>query len=215
MTAPTPCRGQYAVYDAALNGQERAETRRQAQTIAAALCGRCPIAHACTDRVTAPAQPPRNRKAPAMPDTTPAPRPTPQLVAPATETLSTAEALIAWGSAHPTIRVKSLAAKAGAALADLRKASERETAVADAEARVKRLKAQLANAENDLKAAKGGTPNAPSKAGDSHRSGTEELRAIRKWAAANGYRVAPKGTVARSVVDAYRAANPAPLANAS
>ena len=209
MTAPTPCRGQSAVYDAALDGQVRSEKRLQAQTIAAALCGRCPIAHTCPDRITPPAD--RTWKDTAtvtVTDITPSrPEPNPAPTTP--------EELIAWGTNHQSARNRNLADKAVAAIAELQQAAERETKVATAEARIARLKAQLANAEQDLRKAKSGTTNPTGKqAATGHRLSTEDLRTIRKWAAANGHQVAPKGVIARSVIEAYRAANPS-LANAS
>lgn len=127
-------------------------------------------------------------------------------------TPTTNDELIAWGAAHASARVQALAARARAALSELAQLAARDEAVAKAEARVKRLKAQLANAEQDLRSAKGtGTPAAKNHA-DAPR---EDLAAIRTWARANGYQVAPKGLVARSVIDAYHAANPSPLADAS
>lgn len=146
----------------------------------------------------------------AMPDTTPtpAPRPGPHLVPQTTtaaDPAATAEALIAWGAAHTSSRVQALAGKASGALADLRQAYERDSKVTAAEARVARLKAQLANAERDLRAAKG---TAPAKAASpSKAQPAEDYRAIREWARENGVAVGAVGIPARSVIDAYHAAH--------
>lgn len=207
MTAPTPCRDRSSVYDAAISQRTPAEKRHEARVIAGALCSRCPIADSCPDRITAPKVPIRARKASIMPDVTPAPRPAPQLVAqrvPAAEPPSTAEALIAWGAAHPITRIQGLAAKARAALADLRQASEREGKVAAAEARIARIKAQLVNAEQDLRAAKGATA---AKAADPAKVGpVEDYPAIRAWAREHGVDVGAVGRPARAVIDDYHAA---------
>lgn len=208
MTAPTPCRDRSTVYDAAISQRTPADKRHEARVIAGALCSRCPIAGSCPDRITAPVVPPRTRKASTMPDTTPAPRPAPQLVAPAgpaAEPPSTADALIAWGAAHPTTRVQGLAAKARAVLNDLRQASEREGKVAAAEDRIARIKAQLANAEQDLRAAKG---TAAAKAAAPVQVGpAEDYAAIRAWAREHGVDVGKVGRPARAVIEAYHAAH--------
>jgi Transcription factor WhiB/Lsr2 len=160
-----------------------------------------------------PLQPPRPKGVSvSVTDITPPPTPRldPRDIQPAT-----AEALIAWGAAHPTARVQGLASKARAALHELRQESERSAAVAEAEARVQRLEAQLANARRDLASAKG-TSKTKGTSGGGARPDTDEMRAIRKWAAANGHQVAPKGLIARTVIDAYRAAQQAvPQAQAS
>ncbi|MGW5352233.1 WhiB family transcriptional regulator [Streptomyces sp. NPDC004031] len=127
---------------------------------------------------------------------------------PASGLPDTVEALIAWGAAHNSTRVQSLAGKARSALADLRQAAEREARVSDAEARVKRLKAQLANAERDLVAAKSTKPK-PGSTTTLTPGGAEDYAAIRAWARENGIRVPERGIPKREIRDAYYAANPA------
>lgn len=128
--------------------------------------------------------------------------------APADQAPPTLEALIEWGAAHSSTRVQSLAGKARAALADLRQAAEREARVTDAEARVKRLKAQLANAERDLVAAKSTKPK-PGSTTTLTPGGTEDYAAIRAWARENGIRVPERGIPKREIRDAYYAATSA------
>jgi hypothetical protein len=143
---------------------------------------------------------------PAMPDIAPAPRPGPQLVPPASPATAqpvTHEALIAWGNAHATSRVQSLAGKATGALADLRQAYERDGKVSAAEARVARLKAQLDNAQRDLAAVKSGK----AKPASTSAQAKEDYPAIRAWAREHGVDVGSVGIPARSVIDAYRAAH--------
>jgi hypothetical protein len=145
-----------------------------------------------------------------MPDTAPAPaaRPGPQLVPPTTPApapSATAEALIAWGTAHASSRVQALAGKASGALADLRQAYERDSKVQAAEAKIARLKAQLANAEKDLRAAKG---TAPAKSTSTPTPGpAEDYKAIRAWAREHGVEVGAVGIPTRAVMDAYHAAH--------
>lgn len=210
MSEVTPCRGHGRIYDVALNPRTPPDTRYQARIIAAAHCARCPIT--CPDRITPPTSRPRKRTT-TMPDTIPTSAPAaaaeptgPQLVS-HPEVKLTTEELIAWGKAHQTSRIQVLAGRAAAALHDLEQARDRETAVASAEARIERLKAQLANAEQDLRSAKG-TPATPRKATSSGaRPSREELRAIRTWAREHGYDVGVAGVIKREIVDAYRAAH--------
>jgi hypothetical protein len=143
-----------------------------------------------------------------MPDTAPEPpsRPGPQLVppaAPAPDPSASAEALIAWGTAHASSRVQSLAGKTRGALADLRQAYERESKVAAAEARVARLKAHLENAQRDLAAARGGKAK-PAGAAPAPRS--EDYPAIRAWAREQGIEVPVRGIPKREIREAYYAA---------
>jgi hypothetical protein len=113
--------------------------------------------------------------------------------------LSVAEALMSWGEAHSSTRIQGLAAKARAALADLSQLQEREHLVANGEARVKRLREQLARAEAELKTTK--TGSAP--VGKPTR---EELAQVRTWAWANGHVLSDRGMPPRHVIAAYEAA---------
>lgn len=118
---------------------------------------------------------------------------------------ATADALIEWGAAQESSRLQALAGKARAALTDLRQAAARESKVSAAEARIGRLKAQLANAEKDLRAAKG-TP-AAAKSGSTSKPGpAEDYPAIRAWARANGVAVGAVGRPSNAVIEAYHAA---------
>jgi hypothetical protein len=111
---------------------------------------------------------------------------------------TTAEELIAWGSAQTSSRIQGMAGKAHRVLVDLRQEAERQIRVAESEARIARLKAQLANAEQDLAAAKGTKPKATKGSG-------EDYAAIRAWAREKGMVVADVGRPARAVIDAYHA----------
>lgn len=129
----------------------------------------------------------------------------------------TDEALIAWGAAHSSSRVQALAGKVSGALADLRKAYERDGKVAAAEARVSRLKAQLANAERDLRAAKGTAPTKPAiapKPEPPKKAPSVGYTAIREWAREHGIECGSVGRPGRAVLEAYRAAHPVQQANA-
>lgn len=120
---------------------------------------------------------------------------------------TTSDELIAWGATHKSSRLQAMAGKACGALADLRQAAEREAKVAAAEARIERLRAQLANAEQDLAAAKGKPKTA-------QPQDAEDYTAIRAWAKENGIEVGAVGRPKRTVIDAYHAAQATqPLAN--
>ncbi|WP_377271878.1 histone-like nucleoid-structuring protein Lsr2 [Peterkaempfera sp. SMS 1(5)a] len=131
---------------------------------------------------------------------------------------NSAEALIAWGMQHPSARMNRLAGQARTALADLQQSQRKEAAVSTAEEHVQKLKRQLAEAEKALRVAKG-TNGASSPAAKAtpvaDRPARDELDTIRTWARENGHEVADRGRIPRNVVDAYRAAHPAPLAQAS
>lgn len=205
-TPVTPCRGKGPLYDIASHPHTPPEERYPAQLAASVLCSRCPIAKACPDHVNPPTLRShymhRKDSTVTVTDITPQKQP---------ETVPTSvDELLAWGAAHQSSRIQTLAGKARGALADLRQAAERETKVADAEARIKRLKAQLANAEQDLRAAKtpAKTP-AGKQASTGDKPAREELAAIRAWARENGYQVGTAGVVKREIVDAYRAAKDA------
>jgi hypothetical protein len=212
MTPVTPCRGRPAVYDAAVHPHTPAERRLKARTIAAALCSSCPIAGTCPDRIPQPSTRFKRKAAMNVLPNPPVPeqRPEPQLVPtppaePSTAPLST-EQLIVWGANHNSARYQTLAGKASAALADLRKAYEQAGKVAEAEARIKRLRAQLANAERDLAAAKGKPAKPTTKAAS---ASAVDYAAVRAWAARQGIEVAPVGRPRRDVVNAYLAAQQA------
>jgi hypothetical protein len=60
-------------------------------------------------------------------------------------------------------------------------------------------------------------PGAPTQIRPGMGSGRtpEQLAAVRAWARANGHKVADKGMVAKKILDAYDAAQQAPVAKAS
>ena len=198
----TPCRGRPAVYDAVTSGSTTTEKRREARIIAAALCGQCPIAATCPDRVTPPTKPHRRKaKTVTEPEKTPVPAATPP-TAPAV--IGTQE-LIAWGQRHPSSRVQTLAARARTSLIELARMREREKAVTAAEARVKELQEQLAEEQAKLRAAKGAGA-APTATVQPKRGKEESLR-IRQWARENGHDVPVAGILPRRIIDAYEAAH--------
>lgn len=140
---------------------------------------------------------------------------------PITEHTTEVEQLLAWAANHPTAAFRGKAARIRADIADL--AARRETAEAQrvAERRIRKLKAELEQAQRQLRAAKAGTrpattdtaptPIRPKAAGRSK----EELTTIRAWARANGHQVAGTGMVRKEVLEAYDAAHQAPAAKAS
>jgi hypothetical protein len=206
MSTFTPCRGHGRVYDAAVSPRTPSAKRFQARIIASSICSRCPIAGSCPDRITPPS-PRFIRKVAAMSPTEPAPataRPAPQLVQPTPGQPATPEALIAWGAAHPSSRVQAIAGKVTGALGDLRQAYEKDGKVQSAEARVARLKLQLANAQKDLAAVKGGKAKGAGAAVD--------YAAVRAWANAQGIEVHPHGRPRQAVIDDYYAAQAERLA---
>ncbi|WP_256725360.1 Lsr2 family DNA-binding protein [Streptomyces acidiscabies] len=142
------------------------------------------------------------------------------------------EQLLAWAEAHETASIRNKAARVRSDLTDLTTRRAADDAQHAAEERVTRLKAELAKAQEELRAVKAGTLPATALATDEPtatateeptpiRSGLgsgrtkEELAAIRTWARANGYEVADKGIVAKKILDAYDAAHQAPAAKAS
>ncbi|MDV5143231.1 hypothetical protein R1T08_02625 [Streptomyces sp. SBC-4] len=129
--------------------------------------------------------------------------------------------LIEWAAAHPAASVRKRAARITADLAELSERREGEAVQREAEARVAKARAELEQAEQDLKAVKavkaGARPTTtaaiitptPIRTGTSGTYSRDELAAIRNWARASGHQVADRGLPSRTVLDAYAAAHPA------
>ncbi|MBX7555205.1 histone-like nucleoid-structuring protein Lsr2 [Streptomyces sp. NPDC004232] len=118
------------------------------------------------------------------------------------------EALLVWGEQHAARGVQALAAKVRTALAELAVRRDTEHAVTEAEGRVNRLERELARAREELREVKTGKPTPAAVPASNGKFSKEQLAAIRTWARANGRRVADRGTPAKTVMDAYFAANP-------
>ncbi|MEU5632117.1 histone-like nucleoid-structuring protein Lsr2 [Streptomyces rishiriensis] len=147
-----------------------------------------------------------------------------QAAAPATDTpvdSNGIEALLAWAKNHPAAVIRNKAARIRSDLYELTARRETDDARREAEERVAKLKAELEQAQETLRAVKaGGGPTAPTVVTPAPAAGTkrskEQLAAIRTWARANGHQVADKGNPAKAVMDAYDAAHRATnLAEAS
>ncbi|MFF5638269.1 histone-like nucleoid-structuring protein Lsr2 [Streptomyces sp. NPDC012825] len=127
------------------------------------------------------------------------------------------QGLIEWAAAHPAASVRKSAARITTALTELSERRESEAAQREAEERVAKAKAVLAQAEQDLKAVKTGTRTTattavaptPIRTGTNATYSRDELAAIRTWARAHGHPVADRGLPSRTVLDAYAAAHPA------
>lgn len=129
------------------------------------------------------------------------------------------EALLAWAESHPAASIRNRAARVRADLTELTERRATDAAQREAEQRVAKAKAELEAAQAQLRAVKAGgraataaqdvtplTPAPAPKAPTGKRS-KQELAAIRTWARANGYQVADKGNLAKTVLDAYDAAH--------
>nr|WP_024126095.1 histone-like nucleoid-structuring protein Lsr2 [Streptomyces sp. FR1]AHE38713.1 Hypothetical protein pFRL2_38c [Streptomyces sp. FR1] len=141
------------------------------------------------------------------------------------------EQLLAWAEAHETASIRNKAARVRTDLTDLTTRRAADDAQRAAEERVTRLKAELAKAQEELRAVKAGALPATATADEPTATATEEptpirsglgsgrtkeeLADIRTWARANGYKVADAGIVAKKILDAYDAAHQAPAAKAS
>lgn len=105
--------------------------------------------------------------------------------------------LISRAKASGASRIVRLAEKAEADLAALRAALTEHEAQAEARAKVDRLKAELAAAQEALRPRKQSAAAKP------------DTKAIRAWARQNGHTVPDRGTLPAAVVDAYTEAHPA------
>ncbi|MFG2856721.1 histone-like nucleoid-structuring protein Lsr2 [Streptomyces mirabilis] len=125
------------------------------------------------------------------------------------------EELLAWGEQHDA-RSQHLAAQARAALAELARRRGNAAVIDQAKARVAALENELARAREELQQAVDGeapTAGAPAmpalavapapKNEPPRAHGDRET--IRKWAKANGLRVADRGALSNDVITAYNA----------
>ncbi|MBZ4019674.1 Lsr2 family DNA-binding protein [Streptomyces purpurogeneiscleroticus] len=118
--------------------------------------------------------------------------------------------LLAWAETHQTASICNKAARVRGDLAELTTRLAAEGAQREAEERIATLKAELEQAQEQLRAVKAGprTPVATSPPTALHKRSKCELAAIRTWARAHGHQVADRGLPAKSVLDAYDAARP-------
>ncbi|MFI9176148.1 Lsr2 family DNA-binding protein [Streptomyces lincolnensis] len=144
--------------------------------------------------------------------------------------------LLAWADEQATAAVRNRAARIRTDWAEL----IQRRAIDEVEGRVAKLKSELEQAQDELRAIKAGTlpvpaaapalepvpvPDtapavvaaAPTPIRPAMGSGRtpEQLAAVRAWARANGYTVADKGMIKKAILDAYDAAQQAPAAKAS
>ncbi|MFJ1832196.1 histone-like nucleoid-structuring protein Lsr2, partial [Streptomyces sp. NPDC088178] len=116
------------------------------------------------------------------------------------------EALLSWAKDHPAAVIRNKAARIRSDLSELTARRKADDAQREAEQRVAKLKAELEQTQETLRAVEaGGRPTAPAPTGT--KRSKEQLGAIRTWARANGHQVADKGNPAKAVLDAYDAAH--------
>ncbi|MGP3990877.1 Lsr2 family DNA-binding protein [Streptomyces sp. 3N207] len=138
---------------------------------------------------------------------------TPQATAPASGDLADRdgiEALLSWAKDHPAAAIRNKAARIRSNLSELTARRAADDAQREAAERVAQLKAELEQAQEQLRAVKsGGRTTAPAAvpAPATPRRSKEQLAAIRTWARANGYQVADAGVIRKTVVKAYDAAH--------
>ncbi|WMI62029.1 histone-like nucleoid-structuring protein Lsr2 [Streptomyces sp. CRB46] len=127
------------------------------------------------------------------------------------------EALLAWAENHSAASIRNRAARVRSDLTELTERRTTDAAQREAQERVAKAKAELEAAQAQLRAVKAGshaatavqhaTPLAPAPEAPAGKPSKEELAAIRRWARANGYQVADRGTPAKAVLVAYDAAH--------
>ncbi|MFJ9478805.1 hypothetical protein ACIRRI_27930 [Streptomyces mirabilis] len=145
---------------------------------------------------------------------------TPETAAPAPDSTTDAdriEALLAWAENHPAATIRNRAARVRGDLTELTERRATDAAQHAAEQRVAKARAELEAAQAQLRQAKAGgraatedqaTTTAVAAAPELNgKRSKEQLAAIRTWARANGHQVADRGTPAKTVLDAYDAAN--------
>ncbi|MEW1552329.1 Lsr2 family DNA-binding protein [Streptomyces tsukubensis] len=154
---------------------------------------------------------------PAVPDTaegasmnTPATDPTEQPTAAVDHTV---EELLAWADDHPAAAIRTKAARIRDGITVLRERRDADDAQHAAEERVAKARAELDQAQQELKAVKNraGTAGTGAEADlVPVASGRRDRAAIRTWARTNNYEVADRGVIPQRVVDAYDAAHTTP-----
>jgi hypothetical protein len=122
------------------------------------------------------------------------------------------EQLLGWADAHTAASIRTKAARIRDGLHSLRERRAVDDAQRAAEERVARLRAELDQAQQDLKAARNRTTvtTSPRPAPVQVTSGRRDRDAIRAWARAHGHPVADRGVIPQPVLDAYTAAHSAP-----
>ncbi|MFJ7069780.1 histone-like nucleoid-structuring protein Lsr2 [Streptomyces sp. NPDC101115] len=130
--------------------------------------------------------------------------------------------LIDWAAAHPLCGIRSRAARITADLAELSERRDSEAAQRAAEEKVAKARAELEQAQEELRAVKAGTRSTagagteptPIRAGLGSGRTREELAAVRAWARENGHQVADVGMVPKRVLEAYDVVHQAPVREA-
>ncbi|MFD8008134.1 Lsr2 family DNA-binding protein [Streptomyces mirabilis] len=125
------------------------------------------------------------------------------------------EALLAWAEKHSAATIRNRAARVRSDLTEPTERRASDAAQSAAEDRIAKARAELEAAQAELRQVKAGgrittedpatTSWAPVQGPGGKRS-SEELAAIRTWARANGHQVADRGNPAKTVLDAYDAA---------
>ena len=107
---------------------------------------------------------------------------------------------LAWGEKKSsTKKAQNLAARARTALTELVQLRRSEVLVAQAETEIDQLRAQLAQAEQKLRAAKGVKPAAAGTAQETK----QDRQKIREWARRNGHYLSDHGVISQTIRDAY------------
>lgn len=128
--------------------------------------------------------------------------------------------LIDWAAAHPAASVRSRAARITTDLSELSERRDSEAAQHEAEEKVAKAKAELERAQEALRTVKASARTtaaavpAPIRTGMGSGRTREELAAIRTWARENGHQVAGQGMVPKRVLEAFDAAQQAPVRKA-
>ncbi|MEW1552332.1 Lsr2 family DNA-binding protein [Streptomyces tsukubensis] len=123
----------------------------------------------------------------------------------------TVEELLVWAGDHPAAAIRAKAARIRDGITALRERRDADDAQRAAEERVAKARAELDQAQQELKAVKNRAAGTGAEAEPVPvASGRPDRAAIRTWARTNNYEVADRGVIPQRVVDAYDAAHTAP-----
>ncbi|MFE2823475.1 histone-like nucleoid-structuring protein Lsr2 [Streptomyces sp. NPDC059271] len=138
--------------------------------------------------------------------------------APDGATADAIDELLGWAEAHPTATIRNKAARVRGDLAELTDRRSSDDAQRKAEERVARLRAELEQAQEQLRAAKASPRPAavatPIRSGLGSGRTRQELALVRAWARENGHQVADAGVIRKAVLEAYDAAHQSPARKA-